>query len=69
MTMVQTLVSHVSYRPHWDIGRCGEMMTLANSLVLRLLGGGGEKEPGTHRLRMRLINCHETACIGVGVDE
>ena len=25
------------------------------SLVPRLVGGGGEKEPGTHRSRMRLI--------------
>ena len=28
---------------------------LLASLVPRLLGGGGKKEPGTHCLRMRLI--------------
>ena len=37
------------------------------SLVPRLLGGGGKKEPGIHCMRIRLIIVYSNTCISMGM--
>ena len=50
----------------WDINHTKSTSAHIDSLVPRLLGGGGKKEPGTHCLRMRLIKPRgHTNCVNV----